>query len=171
MAWRGLLLSGCFSLVMAAAAGCGTGGLQRVAVCGDVRVPEDIDLIRIVLRDDRLVEKTSGTIELGEAGLTLPIEVKVKAYAGRGYLSVQGVHLGLEVVRFDRLYATLDRLDPVQAALTQSCLGITTCPLGQTCVDGRCVVAPDETSTVSCTGMAPMGSDAGDGTADAGGGM
>lgn len=132
----------------------------RIEVCGDVRVPEDIDAYRITVWDSTLdTELQSGTRELvqcpGVQTIDLPQVVELSAVSGDSWVRVQGLKNGVPVSRFDRRVRVGDDEDAeIIVSITRSCLGVT-CAKGQTCFDGTCALADFTSTSEICTGTTP----------------
>lgn len=141
----------------------------RIEVCGDVRVPQDVDAYRITIWDPNLeTELLSGTRELvqcpGVKVTDLPQVVELSAVSGESWVRVQGLKNGVPVSRFDRRVRVGDDEDAdIIVSITRSCLGVT-CPKGQTCFDGSCALADFSSSSEICSGTTPTGPDVPDTT-------
>lgn len=136
----------------------------NVKVCGDVRVPQDVDAFRVTILDAQLeTELVSGTRELvscpGIVTLSLPQNVELAAVAGESWVRVQGLKEGLTVSRFDRrVRVGDDEGADILVSITRACLG-NMCARGQTCIDGECVLADFTSPPEICSGTLPEGPD------------
>jgi len=136
----------------------------KVEVCGDVRVPLDVDAFRITIFDAQLdKELVSGTRELvscpGVVTKGLPQSVELAAVSGESWVRVQGLKDGVTVSRFDRrVRVGEDEGADVRVSITRACLGIM-CAKGQTCIKGDCVLADFSSPPEICTGPTPSGPD------------
>ncbi|MFB6374389.1 MAG: hypothetical protein ABEN55_15010 [Bradymonadaceae bacterium] len=156
----------------------------EVAVCGDVPVPRRIDSIRVTLLDSDRQVRQQGVVELlmCPAGRvrSLPVALSLSPIEGTGYIQVQGLKEGKVVIEIEKK-AELTRESglSVRLPLTRACLGVLSCPVGQTCVQGACRVAPPADRELRCqseetsdmmrdTGIDTTGRDAGP-SPDAGG--
>lgn len=131
----------------------------RVEVCGDALIPDDIDAFRISIWDENLEnELVSGTRELlrcpGPDFLALPQEVEFNAIEGETWIRVQGLRNGESVSSFwARQRTDADESGEVRVSITRACLGIQ-CAVGQTCVDGQCVLAEYQPASSICSSSA-----------------
>ncbi len=156
-------------LILMAIAGCGPpSDTVLVEICGDVRISEDIDAVRIsILNADRSEHRT-GTLDLlncGSEQLALPQNSELEAPVGDIWVVAQGLQGGVEVAHTERRL-NIEESGKAQDAvlsLTRACMRIT-CSLGQTCIDGACEQAPWADEEVSCSGGAAS-EGAGGGTA------
>lgn len=141
--------------LVAGGASCGRRSpVVQVDVCGDVRVPAQIDALRVSVLDAERREIRAGLRELVECPesvvLELPQRFEFQPVDGEVWIVVQGLSDGVERLRFERrAQLSTDEVTTVQLGLTQDCLGIS-CPLGLTCIDGECEQAPFETDEAIC---------------------
>ncbi len=153
---------------------CGADGGEPLRLCGDLAVPSDVDALRVsVLDETQASEHFSAVIELlecpAERLTQLPLDFEVPKITANSWLRVQGLAGGAEVLRVElRAGPDPDRAR-IAVALTRQCLG-RACPVGQTCLDGACVIAPEAgDARLSCDGFAASGDgDASDGDASDG---
>ena len=153
-----------------------TGSLD-VVLASDMALPKDLDRISIqVTQYDRtLLAKES---DVGPGSLLLPATFKVKATADRSSVKVRAVGYKGDDARVERDAITLiprDYVGELRLALDYLCVGTaqvegdggvsSTCPGGQTCVNGACTssVVPPPPAAQSRSGGAghAAGSDAG----------
>ncbi len=183
--------------------------LLRVSVCGDLRAPDDVDTLRVTVRDEDRTETYAGIVELvppgprtvtpdtsdmgvpdgsvsdagpvdlgvvdagvgdggvGDGGLAdagpvcssdgVPVRrgLSLPLPKGRGWVEVIGLRAGVQVVAAE-VRAPAGAGDvAVLLPLTVACLGVT-CPLGQTCRSGACVLVPERGDAAACrTACAP----------------
>lgn len=128
--------------------GCGRAeGDVEIEVCSDASVPDQIDSIRVSVLDAERQELVAGVRDLvvcpEDRLLTLPQTIVFDGVdAPDAWVVVQGLRDDVVVARFERRVAlSTQESEFVRLGLTAACLGVT-CPLGQTCVDGTCEVAP-----------------------------
>lgn len=162
-------------------ASCGDDPMEALLVCGDLDVPTQLDALRVSLVDDAQEVRFTGLVALAECAperlRQLPVNVELPLVEAPRWLRVQGLLDGVEAVRVELPVAVNGRRDLLTVNLTERCLGVT-CALGQTCVDGSCVVAPEASDPrIRCdtrvSNAQPLGgADAGasDVTGDVGGG-
>ena len=108
----------------------------------------------------------------GDAGLEepnlegvrpLPVSIALPRPSGPGWVEVEVLQAGVQVTRAVRRMDDFSRHASIEMVLTLDCLPVD-CPAGQTCVSGRCELAPGPRDEPSCVGQ-PESRDAG---ADAG---
>ncbi len=144
----------------------------RVRICSDLRPGDEIDAVRVVLRDAQYRELSNGVFEFRpqvvengvrdggvrpaiDAGPVqgFPVTVVVRRDEKAAFLSIQGVKDGVEIVRFDRRVENVTPDLILEAALARSCLGVN-CPVGQSCVDSttsaQCMFAPEANAAIAC---------------------
>ncbi len=148
--------------LLALALGCGEESDQlTVRICGDIPVPAGLTEVRVSVLDNDRQPRHAGVMDLlvcpQEIVRKLPQDIKISALPGAQWVVVQGLQDGVEVVRFER------RVDPdgsrlVVAPLRADCLRAS-CPLGQTCVEGTCVIVAWETAANACKEPTPEPSD------------
>lgn len=157
----GLILPLLVGLLLAST-GCPGEPKITVQLCGDWTVPGNLDAVRVsTLSNDRSEETYAGVFELlqcsasGDATIrSLPTDLAFTAPEAPLWIIVQGLHEGAEVMRTEvRVGKPLSGDLRVPVRFTLSC-GSVECPLGQTCVDGECVVVPFvEDEPMSCEGF------------------
>ncbi len=158
-----------------AAVACQPADEIELYVCGDLQTPDQIDALRLSVLDDSLNELRAAVVELvpreapasesepegegdradaaePEEPRSLPITAHLPAVGGTGYLRVQGLLQGVEVARFDLRVYDLENLERAELVLKRNCYGRLSCPLGQTCVEKRCQVAPTPEESPGCGG-------------------
>ena len=95
----------------------------------------------------------------------LPHSLDFQPFDGEAWAVVQGLKEGVEVLHYERrVTLKTDQPTDLSLALNNDCLGVT-CPLGQTCIGGRCTLAPYEANSQTvCASGKPGGTmaDAGD---------
>lgn len=173
--WVGLAAG---ALVALSASGCTGDPVVRLHVCGDARVPEDLDAVRVSLLDETGQEIFSAVKELfvpegaADAGApgpdggappdggactpgsaeVLPLVFDLHDGQGRMWVVVEGLKDGVPVVRYD---AQADQpvrgVADVYAAFSQDCVGVR-CAYGQTCAAGRCEIAVLGGAPEACDG-------------------
>ena len=125
---------------------CGDNALDRVKVCGDLVVPRDLVAVRVTVLDLALTERAAGVSDL--ASSQLPVVVSVPVVPGDRVIRAQALDVdGAEVARAEVLVSS--GAGSIVLNLAQACLG-QDCALGQTCVDGACVVTPDAAASKRC---------------------
>jgi hypothetical protein len=134
--------------------GCGGDDRVDVTACGDLEAPSELDSVRFAYRDDQGTELESILLRLvnDESGdlQRLPVTGSLATQESAGFLVVDAVLEGATVVRFERRLGALE--DASSAVLHRACMGVLRCPLGLTCVDGECVLAPEIDSAPRCDG-------------------
>ena len=121
-----------------------------VEVCSDMRAPDEIDGVRLVLLDDahdrELWSGFYSLINCEENRVEqLPQRYDAPALSRPVWLVASGLLDGVEVVRVEtRVKGPLPGgLTVVPVSLVRDCLGQLSCPLGQTCVGpSGCEVVP-----------------------------
>lgn len=146
--WKSYAIGG--ALLIGFATGCLSGPAVSVEVCGDVRVPSEIDTLRLSLSDENGVESYSGVFSLhdfeADGGCAddpeaLPQTFDLREGTGQMWVAVQGLRDQIEVTRVEaRAEFPIRGSIDVVVALTADCLGVS-CPFGQTCVTGLCEIA------------------------------
>lgn len=137
--------------------GCGPpSDVVVVELCGDVRIPGDIDAVRVSILSADRTQYRAGTLDLLNCGSTqreLPQNTELEAPEGDVWVVAQGLQEGLEVLRFERRLRIEDsgRAQDAVIAMTRSCMRVT-CALGLTCINGMCEQAPWADDEVSCSG-------------------
>lgn len=168
-------------------AGCAPDSQLEFRICGKLKVPKQLNALRISILDDALQEKSFALIELTareivkEGGVrdsatsekdanssakdaesatepksssasvkSLPVTASLAGSDSSGYVRVQALLNGSEVARFDRRIPKFGKISEVDMPLTEDCYGKYNCSLGQTCVNGECVVAPIGNATPGC---------------------
>lgn len=126
-----------------------------VQICGDVAVPYQIDSIRVSLLDADRQTRDEGVVELlacpSGTVKELPVALTFSPIAGQAYLRVQGLKNGREVVTIEnQIELTRESDVAVRLPLTRACVGVSSCPLGQTCVQGACEVTPPADRDLRC---------------------
>ncbi|MFU8807057.1 MAG: hypothetical protein ACNA8W_24835 [Bradymonadaceae bacterium] len=134
-----------------------------IEVCGNLGVPDELDSLRISILDAERQPMRSGVRELlecpGDRLRPLPQSVTFPPVVGEAWVVVTGLVDEVEKIRFERrINVEGPDFNPVVAILDHACLGFQ-CPLGQTCVSGRCVVAPYSVSGTSCPSARHGGDD------------
>lgn len=136
----------------------------RVQICGELVVPTEIDAVRISTLDEDRAEVTAVLDELTPAvrgddlgvadaglaldagvvdgaedpvGAALDVEAALPAGRGLGWVVVQGLRDGVEVIRAEARGRKGAR---VTIAFSRACVGVR-CPLGRTCAAGACELA------------------------------
>ncbi len=145
-------------------AGCFSGPSVEVEVCGDVRVPSEVDTLRLSLSDENGVESYSGVFSLydfpADGGCTvdpaaLPQTFELREGSGQMWVTIQGLRDQIEVTRVEaRVEFPVRGSTDVVMALTSDCLGIS-CPFGQTCVAGLCEIAQFGGNPDRCENLQP----------------
>jgi hypothetical protein len=133
--------------VLALSSGCGPDDLSlTVEICGDVRVPQDIDAVRVaVLKSDRS-PATGGVLTLlecepSERVLALPQHMSLDPDTGDVWVVLEGLKNEIVVATYEQRIKLEEGDNPtITMGLTRDCLGFLSCALGQTCVDGECVI-------------------------------
>jgi hypothetical protein len=129
----------------------------NVRVCGDVRIPEDVDGYRVVVFDEDLAQELrSGAEELvtcpGDQVLDLPRSSSFESVVGNSWVRLQGLKDGIVVTTFDRrVRANEDDDVDITVGMTRACIGAT-CAKGLTCYDGVCQAAKFESNDSVCKG-------------------
>jgi len=133
-----------------------------VEVCSDMRAPDEIDGVRLVLLDDAhdrelwsgfysLINCEDNRVE------QLPQRYDAPALSRPVWLVASGLLEGVEVVRVEtRVKGPLPGgLTVVPVSLVRDCLGQLSCPLGQTCVgpSGCAVVPVFEEDPMACAAL------------------
>jgi len=145
------------AVLIVALAGCSQpDATVEVRVCGDVEVPRQVDSIRVSLLDADRQTREQGVVELLKcpAGrvVGLPVALSLSPIEGAGFLQVQGLKEGEVVAESERTVELSQDADQfVQLPLTRACVGVVSCPLGQTCLQGSCRVAPPADEELRCT--------------------
>ncbi|MEO1272806.1 MAG: hypothetical protein AAFX99_32360, partial [Myxococcota bacterium] len=127
--------------------------------CLALLVPEELDAIRVSILDEARMERSAGVLELvrcPEEELTmLPQTLELVSIDGPVWVVAQGLSNGIEVARFERRAQDGTGLE-IELGLTRDCLGAS-CAVGQTCIDGTCVIVPFDSEEVVdlCVGTAP----------------
>lgn len=142
---------------------------MTVQLCGDAPVPQQVDAVRITLLDAQREVRRERVVELLQCPegtvRRLPHSVDFDPFDGEAWGVVQGLKEGVEVLHYERrVTLTADEPASLSLALNDDCLGVT-CPLGQTCIGGRCTRAPYEANSQTvCASAKPGGTvpDAGD---------
>lgn len=130
---------------IAGAISCDTGPPElKFDVCGDVRVPKDIDSYRVtVYEPDRETLLREGVRELvkcpGEEYLQLPREEIFESPEQEVWVIVEAIRDGVTAITFETRVQDTSDDTLVQIPLTRDCIGIR-CALGQTCVQGECII-------------------------------
>lgn len=146
-----------------------TSGQLQVELCGDVLIPQDVDSVRVSILDHERQEVRAGVQELVDCpnmrALPITQRINFSAYDDTElWVVAQGLRQGVEIMRFERRYRPNqeDQPDgPITLGLTRACLGVF-CPLGQTCVQGRCELAPfTDPSSLCKSSVTPDGADMG----------
>ena len=137
-------------LLIGSASGCLSGPAVSVEVCGDIRVPSEVDTLRLSLSDENGVESYSGVFSLhdfqDDGGCAddpeaLPQTFDLREGTGQMWVAVQGLRDQIEVTRVEaRVEFPIRGSTDVVVAMTADCLGVS-CPFGQTCVAGLCEIA------------------------------
>ncbi|MBA2665286.1 MAG: hypothetical protein H0U74_23560 [Bradymonadaceae bacterium] len=160
---RRLILAGLglwLILTLITLGGCSRDDAQvQISVCSDMSVPGELDAIRVTVLDEARVQQRTGILELlecpAERVKTLPQAVHFDPVAGDVWIVVSGFLDGIERVRFERRADMANAPDgEITTILRRACLGFS-CPLGQTCVNGRCDQVPREVSSGLCAPGAP----------------
>jgi|GEM_PF-1616872 len=153
--------------------------LVQLQLCGDWSVPSGLDAIRVsTLSEDRQTETYAGVFELVVCAADgsvvdlrqLPVQLSFTAPDTPMWVVIQGLKDGAEVMKQEvRIKAQPQADIQVPVRFTQSCGGVD-CPLGQTCVDGECVITPYwDTDPMSCDNLpVPTPPDGGSTASDAG---
>lgn len=129
----------------------------NVRVCGDVRIPEDVDGYRLVVFDEDLAQELrSGSEDLltcpGDQVRNLPRSSSFDSVVGDSWVRLQGLKDGIVVTTFDRrVRANEDDDVDIIMGMTRACMGAT-CAKGLTCYDGVCQAAQFESSDSVCKG-------------------
>jgi len=115
-----------------------------IDVCGDVRVPVDIDSYRItVYESDRETLLLEGVKELVECPaenyLSLPRASTFESPEEEVWVIVEALRDGVTTITFETRVQDTSDDTTVKVPLTRDCIGIR-CPLGQTCVQGECTL-------------------------------
>ena len=140
-------------------ANCGDSGKFSVKVCGDIKVPQQIDGLRVSLLSPSGKELRSGVIELlqcpSEKIQELPIKYEFSEVDGGDQIRVrvQGLKQEVEVARAE-LKLEADEYDEAIVGINQACLGVS-CPLGQSCFKGECELNRWEFSKQDCHAEIP----------------
>jgi hypothetical protein len=148
-------------------AACAAEPTLSVEVCSDLRVPAELDAVRIVLFDaQRSAERYATVFELIEcpAGRLrgLPQVVRVPSPKAAAWLRVEGLRDGIAVISAEtRLQEGDGESAPIPVSLEAPCRG-QVCPLGQTCLTDACTAAPYHAETpMRCVAAATPEADAG----------
>jgi hypothetical protein len=138
-----------------------------VEICGDLSVPTELDSLRVAILDEQRRSVRSGVRELlqcpGDRISALPQSVSFPLLEGEGWIVVTGLRDEVEIIRFERrIHVEGQESNPIVAYLDRQCLGFQ-CPLGQTCLQGRCQLTPVATSRDQCPRLeaGPMEDDVG----------
>ena len=167
------------AVAVLASSGCGEETAElRVEICGDIDVPRKVDALRISLLDEERETRRAGIIDLlhcpGGRVDRLPLTTSLQPIEGTAWIVVQGLREGTVVSRRERrTQLQPDSSKKVRVALTKNCMGVLGCPLGQTCVQGKCELTPrDESDPLRCASGRSGGnmSDASSESTDAGAG-
>lgn len=132
----------------------------EVELCGQVDVPAQLDAVRVVILDADRQEVRAGVRELVDCAtktirpLSQRLSFSLPADDELWFVA-QGLRDGVEVMRFERRYRRSAGESTVKLGLVASCLGLS-CPLGQTCIDGLCEIAPWQDPAGVCTDGAAM---------------
>lgn len=146
-----------------------TSGQLQIELCGDVRIPQEVDSVRVSILDAQRQEVRAGVQELVDCPnmRALPINQRINfsAYDDTElWIVAQGLRQGVEIMRFERRYRPNQEEQPdgpITLGLTRACLGVF-CPLGQTCVQGLCELAPFTNPSSLCkSSVTPDGADMG----------
>jgi len=115
---------------------------------------------------------TTGDAGVSDAGVAdldgviqLPVSITLPRPSGPGWVEVKVLQSGVQVNAAFRRVDDFARLDRVEMVLALDCLPVS-CPAGQTCIEGRCELAPGPRDEPTCVGQpAPRdaGMDAGEG--------
>jgi len=132
-------------------AACLQGPRIQLELCSDLRVPEEIDTMRISLIDEGGHEVSQGLVILdprsplpdggceGELA-TFPQNLALSGGSGSSWVRVQGLKDGVEIARAEaRVEFPVSGESPASVLLSADCLGVH-CPAGQTCVTGACEI-------------------------------
>lgn len=133
-----------------------------VEVCGDVRVPRQVDALRFeVLDADReVVEGRVLELLLCPAGDVrhLPVSADFPTRQGTTWVAVEALKEGQRVSRYERRLELDGGDEPrdVRLAVQETCLGVISCPDSETCAAGRCRPIPrEENDPVQCAPQPP----------------
>ena len=94
-----------------------------------------------------------------EGVISLPVSITLPRPSGPGWVEVKVLQSGVQVTGAFRRVDDFARLDSVEMVVTLDCLPVD-CPAGQTCIEGRCELAPGPRGEPSCIGQ-PAPRDAG----------
>lgn len=125
--------------------------------------------MRIAVLDAQRQALRAGVRELlecpGDHLRPLPQQVSFQPLETEGWVVVTGLRDEVEVIRYERRINVEERdVNPIIAVLSRDCLGFQ-CPLGQTCMGGRCQVVSTSVTRGSCpSALSPVADelDAGD---------
>lgn len=136
-----------------------------IELCGDLDVPEDIEAVRVEIRDQNGKTLRQGVRELwscpGPSLKRLPQKLEFAAVSGDVFVVVQGLKDSAPVTSAE-LRTKLSGNDQATVSLTKSCMGAR-CAAGETCVDGQCELIALAARAVSrCPSDRPQRADAGD---------
>lgn len=149
---------------------CGGEAHLAIEICGDLLLPDHIDSVRLVTRDESGGELTAGYRDLldpeREADDPCPavvhhLPIFFDLVEGGGEMLVMAEGLSEGVVRITshaKAEFPVRGGVPVTLVLDARCLGVS-CALGQTCRAGRCELVPRENAAI-CPDPAPERSEA-----------
>ena len=129
----------------------------NVRVCGDVRIPQDVDAYRIVVFDENLSQELrSGAEDLvscpGDQIRDLPRSSSFESVSGGSWVRLQGLKNGIVVTTFDRRVRAAEDTDvDITMGMTRACIGAS-CAKGLTCYDGVCQAAKFDSDDSVCKG-------------------
>lgn len=129
-----------------------------VQICGDVRVPQDVDAVRIAALNSDRVPAASGVLSLlecepAETVVGLPQTMDLNPGPGDSWITLEGIKEGVVVAHYEqRIKLEEGDSATLTMGLTRDCLGILSCALGQSCVDGQCVIVEYGSPTGICAG-------------------
>ncbi|MEM9068919.1 MAG: hypothetical protein AAGE52_10450 [Myxococcota bacterium] len=132
-------------------ASCGSDEPQiALRICGDLAAPE-VDAIQVLVTDTRGVQRLTALAAMAEGpeGIELPVDAEIPRLDGPGFVSAEARSDGLLVGRFTVRVPDLATQDMLTFPLTTECL-MFDCPMGQTCIDGDCTMAPLPDRGPSC---------------------
>lgn len=139
------------ALAGALAAGCEAEPADlTLQICGDVRVPRQVDALRFEVLDANREVVDSRVLELlvcpaGDVR-ELPVSADFEMREGTTWVAVEGLQEGERVSRYERRLQLEgdDTSRDVRLAVQEACLGVISCSESETCAAGRCRPIPRE---------------------------